>query len=141
MSFKPTHVSVHYRLWTVCSSGFVLIKQKLSFRREKVGKYKWYVCPIPYHLIALVDVTFHLILQRHHGQFHRGRGGRVEELEGPAVMVDEFRSYSETKERAFSRAGEEIFHQYDHKLKETEASHCVHFVICIIKVSTPAGSI
>ena len=65
----------------------------------------------------------------------------MEKLEAPEVMVDEFRSPGETNKIALSKRGEEMFQQYDQKLKENEASHGIHFVIYILKVSTPAGSI
>ena len=84
-----------------------------------------------------------MILQDKNGQsgLHRGKGGRVEELERPEVMVDEFRDRGEEKVSAHQRVGEGIFQQYDPKLKETEASHGIHFVIMYtIKVSIPAGS-
>ena len=58
----------------------------------------------------------------------------MEELEVPAVLVDEFRNPGEAKLSALSRAGEEIFQQYNSKLKETEASHGIHFVISIKKL-------
>ena len=63
----------------------------------------------------------------------------MEKLENPSIMVDECRRHGETTKSAISRAGEQIFQQYDSKLKETEASHGIHFVICIKGAPDPVA--
>ena len=146
MLFKPTHLYAHY----IGSGLFVQVvwssSNKNCFSESRSlgsanGMYNIWLIPVHLTTGSCNYVTFHLILQDEHDQLHRGKGGMVLELEAPVVFVDEFKGPGETNITARSKRGEEIFQQYDKKLKENEASHGIHFVICIIIVSTPAGSI
>lgn len=47
-----------------------------------------------------------------------GAAGRVQELEAPQVMVQEFKKPGECEEDAVQRKGEELFVVYSHALQE-----------------------
>ena len=59
----------------------------------------------------------------------RGAGGRVEYLEKPECFVDEFKEHGETNTCGITRRGEDLFKEYDTKLKQAEVC-CVVTSVC-----------
>ena len=94
--------------------------------------------------ISMVCINFNVefafasfLIQERHSQsdIRRGVGGRVEELEGPEILADEFKQPGEMCSMGHSRAAEDILYSmYDHKLKELKASYFNYFNLYTYRV-------